>query len=64
MAVFYAKTMDKKCLDAREAEIIGQLYIWYNANRNLVGQFGASQVYYATIILAFPFIFASFNYFC
>jgi len=54
--------MDKKCLDAREAEIIGQLYIWYNANRNLVGQFGASQVYYVDVSL--PYMFASFNYFC
>ena len=62
MAVFYAKTMDKKWLDAREAEIIGQLYIWYNANRNLVGQFGASQVYYVDVSL--PYMFASFNYFC
>ena len=41
--------MDKKCLDAREAEIIGQLYIWCRANRNLVGQFGASQVYYKAL---------------
>ena len=53
MFVFYVKTIDKKCLDAREAEIIGQLYIWCRANRNLVGQGGASKVYYATIILVF-----------
>ncbi|CAG8683801.1 2122_t:CDS:2, partial [Ambispora leptoticha] len=35
--------MKKYCLDAREFEVITQLGIWCRANRNLVGQGGASQ---------------------
>ncbi|CAG8720347.1 11297_t:CDS:2, partial [Ambispora leptoticha] len=37
------KETNKKCLDAKEFDIIGQLYVWCRANRNLVGQGGASQ---------------------
>ncbi|CAG8617312.1 10014_t:CDS:2, partial [Paraglomus occultum] len=40
---FSRKRMKKYCLDAKEFDIIGQLYVWCRANKNLVGQGGASQ---------------------